>query len=215
MSLKHIPKHIIRGLYRLSTAGLSKGAHVTRYSMYRYLAQYTKPRPQDLRVLSVSGSEHLAKLLGFHDQQISNASYPEFNILSLPFDDGEFDAIVSDQVLEHVEGSPQAAMNEMFRVLKPGGLALHTTCLINPVHGCPNDYWRFTPEALKLMTKDFGEALSLGGWGNFYVWLFAGLGLRLEPIPHARWHFAHYLATRNDPEWPIVTWALVKKSAQE
>jgi SAM-dependent methyltransferase len=155
----------------------------------------------------------LARLLGFKDEQITDASYPEFNILSLPFEDGEFDAVVSDQVLEHIEGNPQSAIDETFRVLKPNGISLHTTCFINPVHGAPNDYWRYTPDALKLLTKKHGEVLDIGGWGNPYVWLFAAVGLRYEPIPDARWHPAHWIATKNSSKWPIITWVFCRKAA--
>jgi SAM-dependent methyltransferase len=163
--------------------------------------------------LSIGHSEHLAKLLGFSDKQITDVSYPEFNILRLPFKDGEFDAVVSDQVLEHVEGEPQLAINELFRVLKPEGISLQTTCFINPVHGSPNDYWRFTPDALKLLTKQHGDTLDVGGWGNPYVWPFVFIGLRKQAIPNARWHPANWLATKNNSRWPIVTWILTRKTA--
>ncbi len=167
--MKRILGKIAKGLYRLSTAGLTKGPHVTRYYMYKRLSEYSEQRSEDLKVLSISHSQPLARLLGFNDRQITDVPYPEFNVLSLPFKDGEFDAVMSDQVLEHVEGDPHLAINELFRVLKPNGISLHTTCFINPVHGDPNDYWRFTPDALKLLTRQHGEILDVGGWGNPYV----------------------------------------------
>ena len=71
-----------------------------------------------------------AKRLGFADEQITDAAYPEHTMFDLPFEDGQFDAVVSDQVLEHLEGDPGDAIDETFRVLKPGGIALHTTCFI-------------------------------------------------------------------------------------
>ena len=211
--LKNILGKIVILLYRLTTLGLSKGPHITRYYMYKRLSNYSEPRSEDLKVLSISHSEILARLLGFNDKQITNVSYPEFNILRLPFKDGEFDAVVSDQVLEHVEGEPQLAINEMFRVLKPNGISLLTTCFINPFHGNPNDYWRFTPDALKLLTKQHGDILDVGGWGNPYVWPFSFIGLRFQPIPNARWHPANWLAIKNNSRWPIVTWVLNKKTA--
>lgn len=222
MSLIKIPRKIASLLYRflkklaswfyiLSTLGLSKGPHVTRYFMYSQISKFKEPRSENLKVLSISGSQYLATLLGFEDQQITDISYPEFNVLSLPFKDGEFDAVVSDQVLEHVEGNPQQAINEMFRVLKPNGISLHTTCFIYPVHGYPNDFWRFTPDALQYLTKPHGTILEVKGWGNPFVWLFVALGLQFQPIPHARWHPAHWLATKNSQSWPIVTWIIVKK----
>lgn len=162
-------------------------------------------------MLSISNSEILAEKLGFELDQIRNVTYPEFNMLDLPFETNQFDSIVSDQVLEHIEGNPQQAIDEAFRVIKPNGLALHTTCFINPVHGEPNDFWRFTPYALKLMVAEKGDLVDVGGWGNPYAWLFMGLGLRYEPIPHARWHPAHWIATADRHDWPISTWVLARK----
>jgi SAM-dependent methyltransferase len=204
---------LTRFIYRMGTIGLSKGAHVTRYYMYKHLSKYYEDRSGNMKVLSISHSGTIANLLGFKENQITDASYPEFNVFDLPFKNEEFDAIVSDQVLEHLEGDPYLAINEMYRVLKPSGIFLHTTCFINPIHGCPCDYWRFTPDALTLLAKSHGHVLDCGGWGNPFVWPFAMIGLRFVPIPNARWHPAHWLAMANNKSWPIVTWVLAEKNA--
>lgn len=204
-------KKLAYWFYQLSILGLSKGPHITRYQMYLEISKLHQPRPKDQKVLSISGSQFLAKSLGFEDQQILDVAYPEYNVLKLPFKDGEFDAVVSDQVLEHIEGDPQHAINEMMRVLKPNGISLQTTCFIYPVHAYPGDFWRFTPEALQYLVKNHGEILEVKGWGNPFVWPFVALGLQYQPIPNARWHPAHWLATKNTKSWPIVTWVLVKK----
>lgn len=47
------------------------------------------------------------------------------NPYRLPFDDGTFDVIISDQVLEHVMDYP-STLRETQRVLKPGGCFLHS-----------------------------------------------------------------------------------------
>ena len=117
---------ISRAAFRASTLGLDKGPHVTRYYMYDHLAKFAEDRSTDSRVLSISHSEGLAKLLGFADHQITDAAYPEHSIFDLPFEDETFDAVVSDQVLEHLEGDPQDAIDETFRILRPNGVALHT-----------------------------------------------------------------------------------------
>ncbi|MEX2351335.1 MAG: methyltransferase domain-containing protein [Balneolaceae bacterium] len=210
--IKSFLQKVIILLYKSTMIGLSKRPHITRYFMYRHLRLYSRVRPEGLKVLSISNSNKLAKILGFDDNQIVDASYPEFNVLDLPFSDGEFDAVVSDQVLEHVEGNPQTAMDELFRVLKPGGISLHTTCFINPVHANPSDYWRFTPEALELLTKQHGTILDCGGWGNLFVWPFIFFGLRFQPIPNASWHPVHWIAIKNQRRWPIVTWVLSEKT---
>jgi SAM-dependent methyltransferase len=199
-------------LYRLSTLGMKKRARVTRYYMYRRLAKYSTVREPKLRVLSISGSEQLAYLLGFDEGQVTNVEYPEYNLLNLPFEDGEFDAVVSDQVLEHVEGCPCDAIDESFRVLKKGGISLHTTCFFNPIHAAPNDFWRFTPNALELLAKKHAKVMDSGGWGNPLVWLFCAIGLWSQPIPDSRWHFGHWVATLNIKKCPIVTWVLSEKN---
>ena len=205
---------ISRAAFRASTLGLDKGPHVTRYYMYDHLAKFAEDRSTDSRALSISHSEGLAKLLGFADHQITDAAYPEHSIFDLPFEDETFDAVVSDQVLEHLEGDPQHAIDETFRIPKPNGVALHTTCFINPIHACPNDYWRFTPQGLELLVSKHGEIIEVGGWGNPYVWLYSAFGLRFMPIPRARWHPGHWIATKNDPAWPISTWVLTRKASR-
>lgn len=208
---RRLMKSVTRSLYRLSTLGLARGPRVTRYFMYQHLNSFGRARPADARVLSISDSALLAEILNFTREQVTEVAYPQVSMLDLPFPDEHFDAVVSDQVLEHVEGRPDAAVRESLRVVKPGGLILHTTCFINPIHGRPHDYWRFTPEGLAVLVPPGAKIIDLGGWGNPLVWGFAALGLLDQPIPHARAHPAHWLAMKNDPLWPIVTWVLARK----
>ena len=195
-----------------SAIGFKKGPHVTRYSMYKRLGEVGQSlgRPEG-KVLNISHSDVLIEVLGLQPTEIVNADYPEHNMLSLKFDDNSFDVVVADQVLEHVEGNPQQAIDECFRVLKPGGLAIHTTCFINPIHDAPGDYWRFSPQGLDLLHKDWSKVIEYGGWGNFDVWRLVRNHARWVGIPHASWHPLHRIATRNEPIWPIVTWVIARK----
>ncbi|HUA78067.1 MAG TPA: methyltransferase domain-containing protein, partial [Acetobacteraceae bacterium] len=74
-----------------------------------------------------------------------------------------FDAVVSSAVLEHL-AMPWIVAGEINRVLRPGGLTYHIAPQSWPVHEEPNDFWRFTDEALKLLFGEpFGfEVLSAG-----------------------------------------------------
>src|SRR5205823_2016517 len=46
---------------------------------------------------------------------------------AIPYEDGSFDAIVFSEVIEHLAGSPLPALQEMTRVLRPGGKLIVTT----------------------------------------------------------------------------------------
>jgi ubiquinone/menaquinone biosynthesis C-methylase UbiE len=192
--------------------GLQRGPHITRYSMYEHLQNVGKMLPSQAgEVLSISHSEKLCQVLDIKPTSIVDANYPDHNFLALQFPDESFDFVLSDQVLEHVEGDPQKAFDESWRVLRPGGICLHTTCFINPIHNVPSDYWRFTPNALRLLSRQFSRIIDCDGWGNFDAWQLIRDGLRFDGIPHATWHPLHRVATANDPDWPIVTWIVAQK----
>jgi len=199
-------------LWRLSMKGLARGPHITRYFMYDHLRRVGESFPSKKGdVLSISHSKKLCVILGIKPTSLVEANYPYHNFLSLRFPDESFDFVLSDQVLEHVKGDPQQAIEESWRVLRPGGIAVHTTCFINPIHAWPSDYWRFTPEALRLLGRKFSRILDCDGWGNFEAWFLIREGLRFDGIPHAKWHPLHRIAIRNDPKWPIVTWIVAQK----
>jgi SAM-dependent methyltransferase len=66
---------------------------------------------------------------------------------ALPFEDGLFQRIECDAVLEHVR-RPEGVMKEIERVLKPGGFAHIVTPFAHPFHEYPRDYRRFTIDGL-------------------------------------------------------------------
>jgi SAM-dependent methyltransferase len=72
----------------------------------------------------------------------------------LCFTDGVFDVVLCTEVLEHLP-EPQRAIDEMFRVLRPGGTLLLTTRFLFPIHDAPNDYFRFTKYGLRHLLRRF------------------------------------------------------------
>ncbi len=154
-----------------------------------------------------------------HPSEIVSADYPDHNILSLRFPDESFDYVVSDQVFEHIEGDPFQAARECHRVLKPGGIAVHTTCFNMHIHSSDNrtpseasDFWRFTPQALRLLHRDWSQILDSGGWGNPQVWsIVAKDGMTFRGVPPISWHPMYKIAMKNDPLWPLVTWVIARK----
>jgi ubiquinone/menaquinone biosynthesis C-methylase UbiE len=75
---------------------------------------------------------------------------------ALPFVDGAFDVVLCTEVLEHLT-EPQRAIDEMFRVLKPGGELLLTTRFLFPIHDAPCDYFRFTKYGLRHLLRRFED----------------------------------------------------------
>ncbi len=78
---------------------------------------------------------------------------------NLPFADEEFEQILATEVLEHLH-TPQKAIAEMIRVLKPGGKLILTTRFVFPIHDAPHDYYRYTKYGLQHLFKDW-EIVSL------------------------------------------------------
>jgi SAM-dependent methyltransferase len=74
----------------------------------------------------------------------------------LPFLNGVFDGVYMIAVLEHMY-NPFAVAKEVTRVLKTGGFVLAASPFIFPIHGAPNDYFRFTDEGLRQLFSGFRE----------------------------------------------------------
>ncbi len=69
--------------------------------------------------------------------------------------DAAYDAVLCCEVLEHVP-EPSKAIQEMFRILKPGGVALITVPHLSRLHDLPHDYYRFTSIGLGYLVEKAG-----------------------------------------------------------
>ena len=85
--------------------------------------------------------------------------------------DESFDAILSTQVLEHVE-NPQDAFREFARVLRSGGTLILSAPHLSMVHDAPHDYFRFTRFGLGHLCDSYSfeviEIRPIGGWLSFF-----------------------------------------------
>ena len=107
------------------------------------------------------------------------------NAKDMPFPDNDFDVIISTDCYEHIDW-PREVTHEAFRVCKPGGLFYLTTVFDFEIHDYPSDFWRFTPEAIRLLIEDAGfEVLMYEGVGfppNKKPCVVRGIGRK----PHAK-----------------------------
>jgi SAM-dependent methyltransferase len=76
--------------------------------------------------------------------------------MAMPFLDAAFDGAVLDAVLEHVP-DPWRLVDEVRRVLRPGGFVLAHAPFLYPYHGAPHDYFRYTDEGLRQVFREFEE----------------------------------------------------------
>jgi len=93
---------------------------------------------------------------------------PVFNcsVYEIPFPTGHFGGAMMLSVLEHLE-HPKRGLEEILRVLTPGGLLLLSVPFAFPVHGAPHDFRRWTRTGLELELRHAGfeivESSSCGG----------------------------------------------------
>lgn len=85
------------------------------------------------------------------------------NLHDIDLPDDSVGAVVCLDTLEHVE-YPRKALDEILRILKPGGMVIMTSVMKFPIHDFPYDYWRYTPEAFRSLLQKF-ESSFVGSAG--------------------------------------------------
>ena len=87
----------------------------------------------------------------------------------LPFNNNTFDTLLSTQMLEHVS-DPKKVIQEMGRVLKPGGIMILSAPMTWPLHEEPYDFFRYTLHGLRhLLQKANFEILDEIPRGNNFT----------------------------------------------
>jgi len=106
------------------------------------------------------------------------------DIYNMPFADNTFDSSISTAVLEHLE-EPQKAVDENFRVLKEGGIAIYSIPLFFHVHEAPRDFYRFTEHGIRYIFEKAGfEILEIKPLSGFWTTFGTFLSYTLQTDPH-------------------------------
>lgn len=74
---------------------------------------------------------------------------------AFPFEKNSFDSAIANQVLEHVF-EPEVFLEEIHRVLVPGGLLLVTVPFVWAEHEQPQDYARYTSFGIRYLLEKSG-----------------------------------------------------------
>lgn len=163
--------------------------------------------------LSIDDNPTLEKILKWKwpELEVSKAVYPQDDVMDLQrFSDNSFDIVFSHQVLEHVP-KPWIAAKEIVRVLKRGGIGVHTTCAFNPRHGQPqfSDYYRFLPEGL-VELFDGVNVWVKGEWGSRQAILYnVGINDGYGDLGGRR--FNKTIGQESDGLYPWHTWIIFQK----
>ena len=155
-------------------------------SLFRKL-QYQKLAKVELngKVLDLGGS----RKSGYHELFQGSPEFVVANISKhygfdvyvdlekkFPFENESFDNAIAINLIEHIYDYKNV-FSETQRVLKSGGLLVFTIPFLFHKHGCPDDYNRFTDEALKKIAQEHNfdviviEELGEGIFSVFYQML--------------------------------------------
>ena len=80
------------------------------------------------------------------------------NLHNIELPDESVGTVIMLDVLEHVEFC-RRAIEEIHRILKPGGMAIVVSVMYFPIHDYPSDYWRFTPEGFRSLLAPFSNSI--------------------------------------------------------
>ncbi|HEX4984502.1 MAG TPA: methyltransferase domain-containing protein [Burkholderiales bacterium] len=97
------------------------------------------------------------------------------DLRDIPVEDGRFDYILFNQVMEHLP-EPAQVLAELYRVLRPGGRMLYTGPLFYEEHEQPYDFFRYTQFGLAHLFAAAGFRTERMDWVEGY---FGTVGYQL------------------------------------
>jgi SAM-dependent methyltransferase len=158
--------------------------------------------PEHLSAAEISGDTHADR--PWHSYVSLN--FPDFDLCAPLGDQGQFDVVICEQVLEHVE-DPWAAARNLLGLCVPGGRVIVAPPFLIRVHElrlfAMNDYWRFTPRGLgQILTHCGLEVDAQGAWGNRQC----VVGNFSSWASFRPWH-----SLRNESDFPVQVWAFAHR----
>src|SRR5262245_16997568 len=120
------------------------------------------------------------------------------DVTAINLPDGRAGTVLCIETFEHVF-EVRRAFDEVFRILKPGGVFVITSPLNFRIHGYPDDYWRMTPSCLRRMLAP--HAARLTGFQGHHSFPHSVMGLGLKSPAPGNFAARADLLTRRYQEW--------------
>jgi SAM-dependent methyltransferase len=189
--------------------GFDRGAPVDRYYLQQFVAAIgPKVRGRCLEIGGTLVNRGVYKLevdefrtldlphSGVADDLMGDAADPDV------FAADSWDSILAFHVLEHCP-DPFAVVHNIHRWLTPGGHAFIVVPCAQRMHNFPGDYWRFMPDGLRVLFKEFAEA-HVSAYGNPLTVVSSFLGLSHTELPPEDMDFVH-------PDYPVISCVVARK----
>jgi SAM-dependent methyltransferase len=146
--LLDIPYKLILWLLGILRSGVTK--KFTRRHLERFVAYQATDEPVlDLGCASSPYAKYFPRMIAL---DIAKRGDSGLDVIGdahcLPLRSGSFPMVLATELLEHVR-EPQQLIDEILRILEPGGRLVLTTRFVLPLHDAPHDFFRFTKYGLK------------------------------------------------------------------
>jgi len=139
---------------------------------YRKYCAHLDYRSQDFVAYDGTGS------VGLHSGNFDSRDVDiKSEIYNIPLGDGEMDAVLCTEVLEHL-AYPLRALQELKRILKPGGILLITAPVCSLTHQAPHHYYSgYTTFFYEHHLREMGfKNVAVEANGDFFRYLHQELG---------------------------------------
>lgn len=123
-------------------------------------------------------SEYFSKASSYTTSEVNEGFGSDLvlDVRSMPeIEDESYDCVYCSGVLEHVDDY-RSGLEEITRILKPGGIFLLGLPFRQPPHHVPHDYWRFTEYGIRYLLE-----------GDFDIIDVTGIDVNSSGMPSAYW----------------------------
>jgi SAM-dependent methyltransferase len=173
---------------------IEKFGRLEKNRMYRSVKQFIKICTEELPISEpiyefgsyrVEGQDELADLRSlFRDRHYIGSDIrqgPGVDILldvqKIDLPDESAGTVICCEVFEHIT-DPRAAIQEIYRILKPGGIAIISSPMHYHIHEEPHDYWRFTPYGMKFLLSPFPSKYVIPKGSTYDPYHVIGVGVK-------------------------------------